>query len=439
MSRNVMRRILLTLLIFVSFLLSWLIWSGRSLFINREMPTPVQSQMQSQNSVYNALSDGIQNIFGPAQLIYHYSGQSEMINIKNFLDVGGHDFIDELNFYNLREVDEITAFELSDRLREGSSFVCAYDEFIYMSVFGGKFDEALTEEQLEMTYDYIVFPLDERSRILFYNSSTQKLYEAVSDGDVRNRLNETLENSNVQRRAVQPYVIGENMMYLPTNELIIDELTYFMGRIPNAQYVDQLFDTRSEVNVRYLSNSVRFNDLNSELRINDVTNVLIYTSQSTEVDVNPNYRLMMDRSYSTLQRFVYWQEGLHFNSIEENHGRLNFRRYIEGFPIFSESSEAIVEISLDDNELTYLRTGLQFVRTPLDLKSEERTVILPPGREIITVLLDSNLDHLSIQNIRVGLTWTVDPNQSNIVRFIPEWYVQYDDRWIAFDKLIESR
>lgn len=142
-------------------------------------------------------------------------------------------------------------------------------------------------------------------------------------------------------------------------------------------------------------------------------------------------------SFQELRQVENWTETIHYQQYTHGTSEVTFQRYIQGYPVFStQQLESSVLITVVESGLSNLRVPLRVVQTPLTLGGET-TKTLPSGVSVVDQLENTAPGLDPVQNIRKGLTWVQSEEDSRVVHFEPNWYVQSDNVWYELTRYIQ--
>lgn len=430
MKKSIIRTMTLTVLIFTSLALSWLILTVNDYPIEEETGQKRTTQSINQESLKV-------HVLAPAQIVYHGPEGMQMVNTENLADFNADSSAEDEELTDIRLIEEgVTAYQAYELFQSEPTFIHTFDHSIPFSSFTPMV-ASLDDSVRGQTYDFMIFPVNQPERVLFYNSDNQKLYEGQANGSYIKQLSQQIDSHGVKTHQVNMHFFGNTPIYLPLNTVEIKDQDYLLERLPNNIYVDQLFDDPSEVNVRYLSSSVRYNDLYSELSVNEDYNILKYSRQGIDESHN-SIDETFKNSFQLLNQFENWPHGLHYDQMNPSHSTVRFRRYLNGYPVFAQNGEDIAEISVYQDELVYLQLNLTIAQTPIDAQQDEHIRTLDDGQTVAEKLRNTTIDSNQVNSIRAGMKWEYSDESDRVVHFTPQWFVNYNDKWYSLEELIEN-
>lgn len=376
MHRRNIRPFLLLLMVITSLILTLTIFTGNR-FSYEEEQTSTTTGPQSR-----AVSNASMQVLAPSQVIYHGGDGIYMINTKNMRDMSLLEGVNEAGFVNFRTIDQpITSREILSWAQNQGYVIHTFDNPMPLSIYSSLF-ENFTDDMAGLSFDYILFPENQENLIQFYNSQDMTLHEVQVTGDFITQMRENFDLEASDTRRVIPHFFANKLVYLPAEPVTIAYRDYLLERIPNNFFLDLLFEDRSEVNVRYLTNSIRYNDLYSEMQINEETDLLTFRREGVS-DNSSTLTDLIDDSLTNLSYYENWTFGVHYEEVDTDNNVIAFRRYMDGYPIFGNYQEDLVEIGVQNDVLTYLQLNLSIAQTPIDPTQEDYNVTLDSDRKSV--------------------------------------------------------
>lgn len=124
--------------------------------------------------------------------------------------------------------------------------------------------------------------------------------------------------------------------------------------------------------------------------------------------------------------------------FDHQDGKINYRIFVEGYPIFSQSSKGKMSVTIDpSNTATVpqvkIETSMDTVQVPIPSDEE---VELPSTLEIETNLAAAGIDLSKIKSFIIGYTWQDIDGVNKLVALTPEWFVKYEDTWYSANQMM---
>ncbi|GAB2498897.1 hypothetical protein GCM10008929_19370 [Alkalibacterium psychrotolerans] len=429
MSWSNIKHVLLTVLIALSLFLSFQLWTAGG---ELREPTSGGSGAVPASLVDRTMTE----VFSPNQIIWHRSLSETKLEIDTH---EMSDWIEEhfnsMAFGEVANPQRVSREAYRENLSSGEWVEFLFGAPIPFGLFEAAFDDLPTDYE-NRTFTRLFMNRDNPEQVVFFDSTNELYYSVDESSFTEETVNELLYGANNQFTEVETIEVGEDLIYLPIEEVDVEYQDYLVERLPNNLYINQFFTDTSEVDARRTGQTLRYIDLTTEVRINDSNNTLTYIRQRTDMG-QMTFSERLTSSFQELRQIENWTETVHYEGFTPATNEVVFQRYIQGQPVFShQQQESSVLVTVVESGLTNLRLPLRVVQTPLALTGE-RTKTLPSGTEVAENLAGIGEGLEGIQNIRVGLTWIQSEEDSRVVHFEPNWYVQSDDIWYELSRYIQ--
>lgn len=428
MTLDRVRHVFLLLLIALSFYISYNIWVPRE-------EGELTSTLQATNQMPAALIERKRlHVYAPAQYILH-ADHPEKLPRKQMSEI----FETLMTSVTITELSHSEQFSREEFLMLNEADEEHYLEMIFytelpIGLFDGRFDN-LPSDFANKFFTRLSINLDNPTTLYFYNSYNEEVYRGELDTSKLTEISQLIDTENIGGTPVFPQLIKQDMVYLPEEAQKIAQFDYVMERLPNSLFVSSFFPDTSTVDVRVNNYETRYIDLTTEIRINQVTDILTYLNQLPDLDELTNVE-RFNNSFYQLSNLENWVEPILLDKYNPDNNILTYRRYIDEYPIFDQQGrKSYVEIGVLEEGLSHLQIPLQITQTPISLDgSKDETLI--SGREVLDEIESRSTYELSdIEGIQVGLDWTESKESNRVIHFTPKWYVKIDGQWLTLTDL----
>jgi len=432
MTKNKIQSILLTLLILLSFFLSYNLWSageGQSSSENEETSNQAPSSLTDRSMF---------EVYAPHKAVVHgdslmTTNQSEIVDV--LAPVFENAVFNEVD--NVVSVDRDTYFQTMN-LSSDNWFEMVYNDLIPIGLLESRFDD-LPSDLVNTGINRIAVNLNRPNQIVMYDSLNQMLYEISVDSIDLTELTDYLNNGDPQFVESYAQNINNNIVYLPSERREVDYRNYVVERLPNSLYISHFFPDTSNVDVRSGENETRYIDIMREVRINSNNHVLTYTRQHSDLN-EMTVSTRFNESYTHLNNTENWTDAVHYDRYNSENKMMFYRRYLDGIPVFSENGfETTPKVRVLENGLSHLRLPLRVIQTPISL-GVLSTKELRSGVEVVEKIESLEGETiLNIDDLAVGLGWMESEESNQVIRFEPNWYVRQGENWQSLQSFVEER
>ncbi|GCF95249.1 hypothetical protein NRIC_31400 [Enterococcus florum] len=147
---------------------------------------------------------------------------------------------------------------------------------------------------------------------------------------------------------------------------------------------------------------------------------------------------LYNQSFSYVSRLGTAVGNLRYFDRQNN--QINYRIFVEGYPIFSQSSKGKMTVSIEEdqgnsNNKVQISTSMDTVQVPIPSEEE---VELPSSAVMEGNLQAVGIDLSLLQSYIIGYTWQDVDGVNKVVALTPEWYVKYNDQWYPARELMQG-
>ncbi|WP_034551568.1 YycH family regulatory protein [Carnobacterium funditum] len=420
-------RPLLIVLILLSLILMWAIWTGPNQYDNQS-----ENEQKKLSSV--TIKREISRVFGPSQIVLHNSGKARM-TMKKAVLTSSNKVFSEVKLDRLEDPIRFSSEDYQTELNQTDDKIeWLYFKSIPFGVISNLFAN-LPGEYQEKTFDRIYLSETNPSELSFYNTAEKLLYTSKIEEINQEKLLAIVHREDTPYRFVEIKEIGNKYIYLPINELKLPRLTYMVEKQPNNLFIERLFDDTSEVREKRSEQSVQYLDYISEMRINEGTNILNYYRNRSSSDAMPLTKTLM-LSFQDLMLYENWSDEIHFFDYSKQKNEVTYRRYIEGFPVFSPVGYGATYLTVVEDGMSRLQVPMVVAQTPIS--DEENQKSLSSGEDLLKELAEKNYTLEKIGDIKIGYTWTNNLESDRVINLEPNWYIYTEGDWVNVQDLDEN-
>lgn len=438
-NRDRLRNVILVILVLLSFLLSYELWTAGRNIGEEEESTTGQITRTNASTISHKESD----VFRPTKVALHnYEAAGQILVSPTYplKDLWAQQY-EATNFNQLIRSEVMPFEQYANQVQAGDWVEFIYHEELPIGILEQKFNE-IARETANSFYNRMLVNRNDDSQVYFYHTEEEMLYGVSVLEEQSLNIEPFLNQENLPYIETFPVTLEGNLVYLPVDPVTMPYRSYVIDQLPDPVYINSFFPDTSLVDVRSSGNLTRYIDLTKEVSINENTDTLNYLRQIADSgEMAPTTRF--ERSFDQVNRFENWTETFILANYNRDNQSISFRREIDGFPVFSTFDfESISVISLVESGVTQLKLPLEFIQTPISIPDSDEAEAdeeLISGSELLAQIESSAGADIyeQIEDITIGYTWVESDENTQVVNFQPEWYLSIDGTWASYPEVLD--
>ncbi|WP_436855469.1 YycH family regulatory protein [Staphylococcus caeli] len=248
-----------------------------------------------------------------------------------------------------------------------------------------------------------------------------------------------------QQKNMQPYT------EIITNKDTIDRATHiFAPKSPKGMKSYHTIYNRISVDTM---NSILFNDsvvvrstksgtatYNNNTGVanyNDDSEKYRYTNLSEDENRSTNMQDSIPSTFDYINNHGGFTDDFRLFNVDNKSGELTYQLFLNGRPTFNEEDLNNIKVSWGDKGVFSYARALLKANVTIDSGEDETKL---PGAETVRSELANNpeINFEEVTNMTIGYKMENQPDKSDIEiqrnsEFKPQWYVQYDGEWRAYN------
>ncbi len=304
----------------------------------------------------------------------------------------------------------------------------------YVKVFDMPINLNSVKESEKLTFSKIQVDFSKK-KIRFLNYSKDTVYEATISADFTGL--ETIYQKNQEKylpmSAENPLVPRllrtKDRVRLKKYSYILTTQSYSLFRNAFFQNPDQARGEEEKVVWR------SFVSGHEELVMDEQKRLVTFNG---ELPSDLSKESIYSQSFNYVSRLGTAVGNLRY--FDHREGQINFRIFVEGYPIFSPSSKGKMSVKIEDSTTAStpqikIETSMDTVQVPIPSDEE---VELPSTLEVENSLAAVGFDLDKVQSFIIGYTWQDIDGVNKLVALTPEWFVKYDNNWYSANQLMQG-
>lgn len=419
---------LLVILVLVSILLTWNLWTYQPNYETME---------KSKNVAEVTLSEQqeVKKIIKPDMAVFHikgeYHGTNSPVDLDKIIkDVSQWVFNDVRNYSS--RIGNVNNFGHGNGNVE-IIFPTEVPIDLYKNVLN--FEE---KKLPSFTFDRMIInvenPEKDNGVVYFVSLESQQVYSSHISLSLLNSFSRSFyRNSEQYPRYLAYQGKDHHLIFYPEDKPTMMEYKYLPEPINSDQFKDALFDDPSFVQKSSIYQGVEYTNGSSKLTVNDNNNMLLYVNPTADTDYVENSNDLVKRSIDFVNEHGGWSDAYRYVNKDEYNHQVTFRLYsMNGYPVFNEEGMSEINETWGRNDINkYVRPDISL---ELPIKSEMQQVICPSGNDALQFLKEKkNFNPNLLQKLELGYEMKKDINEPRLILLEPAWFYQYDNQWDMID------
>jgi len=418
------KSIILSILVGVSLLLTWTLWTYQPNYDELENGETVQEVSFSSKKT-------LKDIVRPEQILYHIEESHYGVLKEEEIEK----VINEISQWNLAGFENIAlegtdVYSLVDNQDAVEIlFPSSISIDLYKNVLGIK-----EKDVLNFRFNQVFIPLNVEQRehgvVYFVSREDEKVYRSMVNLSLISEFKGQYFEAAKAFRKYFPYTtVSGRRIYLPEGETEMMSYQHLSSHLDSDKFKDALFSDPSLVQKNYIATGEEYTDASSLMRVNKDTNMIKYINpsevKSQELDTNN----LLKKSIDFVNGHGGWTDNYRFVGMNTDQQTVYFRLYGQGgYPVFSENIDLPrVQLVWGNTDISrYIRSNFSLgllLLTPTVVKK------LDSGEAVLEKVL--NMDQFNpalLENIKIGYNMKMN-SQSLLIQFEPSWYYLYNGEW----------
>lgn len=420
------KTMVLIILIIISIVLTWQLWTYQPHHKTLEKLTDIVEENPTSNT------KDVTSLVKPTRVLFHKDNQ-------HFGTYEESEISKLMNYVQTWEVNDVK--NISSSIRNYTSFIqkSGHVEIVFADKFPLQIFKSLMiindKEHSLINFDRIIINVNDEDRgegtIYFVSYNNQLVYEAKVNSE---RINSFKRNyflrASKYPEQVEHKLTDTSSIFLPKGKTRMTRLVNYTDIIEVNHFVDNLFTEPNNVKRDVLQSSEVYTDgtrmlkvFNDQKYIQFVNPMLINNSQGETSD-------LIQTSIDFVNEHGGWTDNYQLFSWDKDSQKVIFRLYVGNFPIFNRGGLTEIEQVWGKNEIINYDHPLISLR----FAPEKRDTELPSGEAVMKEIKSiPNYQASLVENITIGYELIANQTSSKVVTLQPIWCYKYDGNWIKVE------
>ncbi|WP_160724566.1 YycH family regulatory protein [Bacillus sp. USDA818B3_A] len=415
---------ILTILVLVSILLTWSLWTYQPNYGTLEKSKTLEEVTVSEKQE-------VTKIVRPDQVLFHVKGQHYGINNPTELEKITK-VLSSWTFYDVKNYSD--KVENLANLTHGSGNT--------EIVFPGDVPIELYSSVLNIegrklppfNFNRIIIHEEDLEKgdgtVYFVSTETQQVYIShISSNNLNEFTRQYYRNAAKYPKYFAYKASEKKTFFLPDANMEMTTYKFLPRTLNSDDFRNALFDDPSFVQKSSVPYGEEYTNDSSKLTVNYDSNILQYVNPTTDNSfVESSYNLVK-RSIDFVNEHGGWTDSFRYVSKNESQRSVTFRLYsMDGYPIFNNRGlSEITEVWGRDQINKYVRPNIAL---DLPLITETQKVSPLSGHEVLAILKsDKNFKPELLEDLVLGYRMERDAEENKLISLEPAWYYRYDKSW----------
>lgn len=416
------KSIVLSILVLLSLILTWGLWTFQPQYDFRQKTNDLQTVTIGEKRQFN-------EVIKPTKFIFHQDGQHYGLT-DNLLTSEVYQMVMELNVAEYEHLTFSSKEQMQSVLTGNASLELIFPVDLPINIIN--FIMGPIRQEWDIKYfDRIVVNLSNKPAIYYVSNVADEAIKLTIEDDKINSIKEKLQQDNYQKPTY--FTIRGNRgqtLYLPENRNIVSQLTFSTQNILSSDFKNALFSDPNGVKQYSLNNGEEsFTDGTRALEISQNQNMMRFINPANQEIYDMEPEEMILKSVEFINDHSGWTDSFSLMDWSENNQTVIFRLMVDGYPVFNQSGGTTIYESWRDNEIYEYTRSLVNLRFSID--TEQKQVILPSGRELLSYLTQIKPDFTlsSLEAALIGYDFKKANMNAAVATVQPKWFIKYDGKW----------
>ncbi|WP_456277215.1 YycH family regulatory protein [Bacillus sp. AK128] len=429
---------LLTMLVIMSLVLTWSLWTYQ----------PNLGVIESTEFISDVeigeKRDAASLIF-PEKVLFHKNGSHYGATDHTTVN----DMMEYMRTWRFEELSDITIAVGQEYLnlihgQDGIEIIFPSELSVETLKTIINFDDEISSS---VTFDRVIIPMipsqQEDAVAYFVSYKSKNVFQAKLNNFSYKSFSKDVYQVSIAFPQYSEYQVNDkHSIFLQSNPVKANQITYYSIKYPSQDFKEALFTDQSFVKQDSANTGeITYSDGSRAMFINSSSDMLEYVNPAPATDRS------MSSAHDTIQKSIDfvndhsgWTDSYQFSEWNPLSQSTTFRLYIHGLPVYAYSGLSRIKLTWDgaNSFNTYIRP---MFKLHLSIDSETSAVELPSGDVLIDILQNiTEVDMDQLEDAKVAYELKKDFSSAKVT-VEPIWVVKQNGEWhkVIFDENIKER
>ncbi|WP_429971704.1 two-component system activity regulator YycH [Fructilactobacillus sp. Tb1] len=273
----------------------------------------------------------------------------------------------------------------------------------------------------------IILPINDDNHVYLLNDDNYAAYKVDVSSRKLNQIHKILDQKITKNRVELRSINGHAYIYFP-NQVNMKDYGYMLQEQTQNSYLNRIIGNTTTAAVKHQKNKTIYSSQNQDLTFDNNDDVIYNNYRPSEKTKNQISALKA--AYQNAVELGVPLENTKFDTYNEKEHNVNYRLYIEGFPVYSNQQLGVYTYKFINGNTQRYSFSLRDFQVPVPTDKQNTT--LPSSRTLLSDLEKSKVNMKQISGIRLGYQVVPDTQNKLIVTLQPSWFIKYNNQWISY-------
>lgn len=377
---------------------------------------------------------GMVDVYSPTQLI-ETTGKEKWLLTSSSTNLVSEIFkiMQRYDYKNVEKISQNDEAKYNHVMDQSDSLMLNYNNPIASEMLA----QILHSNQFKAKGEVkrIILPLKSSQRdIYLLNDDKYVIYKVEVSSlklkNIRHILKQQMNRNRVDLRTIN----GHPYIYFP-NQVKMKDYGYMLHEQTQTSYLNRIIGNATTASVKHQKDKTIYSSQNQDLVFDDNDDV-VYNNYRPSQKVTSSMDALK-AAYQNAVQLGIPLESTKFDTYNAKAHNVNYRLYIEGFPIYSDQQLGVYNYKFVSGNTERFAFSLRDFQVPVP--TDKQTTTLPSSRDLLIDLEKNNVNMKQISGIRLGYQVIPDTQNKLIVTLQPSWFIKYNNQWVNFRYLDNQR
>lgn len=422
MNFEVAKNIILTVLVTVSVILTWNIWTYQ----------PELEKNESDSHYIESEVQKLAEVIKPGQVLVHQEGQHYLTQNETEINRVRTE-LSKWTLYNFEDVSNL-AKEFTAFVHAEGNAELIFPSTVPLDVYRSELNTD-GQDLPKVYFDRIVFNTGDveshETKVYFINYKNKKVVQAQAHSAQTNDFIRSLASRASEfPEYISEEVSSSRMLFLPKNTVQLSPLTYYIDHLDiNQDFRNELFNDPDKVKQENVSVGQEYTDGSSLLTVFKDTSVIEFVNPGQRSDMDGTTGSLIRNSLNFINSQPGWDDFYQYADISEAERMVSFRLFNNGYPVFNEQGMSEIKHEWGNEDIyRYERPYFTLISPPFADNQSELSLL--SGQQVLDVLTKSrNIELADVEDVRIGYKLSKADPKEPVIYLEPAWYYRYGGAW----------